>query len=284
LPYSVNEDLLKNEKPMAQFQIVKSANMLLGDLPTVDEKLNYINFYAHTLTKIDKQIGEFIDELYLVSDNGNRMADEALLVRISDHGEMGLAHGGMRQKAFNVYEETLNVPMVFSNPILFPSEDEQGENIPQRSSDELATLIDIMPTLAKIANVENPSKALQGINLLPIITEGIGVQDEIMFTFDDTKASSADHASAVLAANRIRCIRTKEWKYSYYFHALGSYPTRYELYRLTDSEDNEMENLAYNPEYADVRVELAEKLHEAEKRLLHRNAVSDGPIALNRNN
>jgi arylsulfatase A-like enzyme len=105
-----------------------------------------------------------------------------------------------------------------------------------------------------------------------------------MFTFDDTKASSADHASAVLAANRIRCIRTKEWKYSYYFHALGSYPTRYELYRLTDKEDNEMENLAYDPEHKEIRDELATKLQEAEERLLHRNAVSYGPIALNKNN
>ncbi|AXG69857.1 choline-sulfatase [Kordia sp. SMS9] len=282
LPYSVNEDLLKNKKPMAQFQIVQSANLLLGALPNDEKKLNYINFYAHTLTKIDKQIGEFIDELYHVSDTGNRMADEALVIRISDHGEMGLAHGGMRQKAFNVYEETLNVPMVFSNPKLFPSKDKNGNPIPQRSSDELATLIDIMPTMAAIANIQKPSKALQGNNLLPIINDGTGVQDEIMFTFDDTKASSADHPSAVLAANRIRCIRTKEWKFAYYFHALGSYPTVYELYKLTDDEDNEMENLAYNPEYKAIRDELAKKLHEAEKRLLHRNAVTDGPIALSR--
>jgi len=284
LPYSVNEDLLKNKKPMAQFQIVQSANLLLGALPNDEKKLNYINFYAHTLTKIDKQIGEFIDELYDVSEAGNRMADEALVIRISDHGEMGLAHGGMRQKAFNVYEETLNVPMVFSNPILFPSEDENGDTIPQRSSDELATLIDIMPTMAEIANVKRPSKALQGTNLLPIITDGTAVQDSIMFTFDDTKASSADHLSAVLAANRIRCIRTKEWKYAYYFHALGSYPTMYELYRLTDNENNEMENLIDNPEYKDIQDELALKLHEAEKKLLLRNAISDGPIAINRNN
>ncbi|WP_420572148.1 sulfatase-like hydrolase/transferase [Kordia sp.] len=282
LPYSVNEDLLKNKKPMAQFQIVQSANILLGDLPNDDDKLNYINFYAHTLTKIDRQIGQFINELYRVSDTGNSMADEALVIRISDHGEMGLAHGGMRQKAFNVYEETLNVPMVFSNPILFPSKDKNGNAIAQRNSNELATLIDIMPTIAAIANVENPSKALQGNSLLPIIAEGKSVQDEILFTFDDTKASSADHASAVLAANRIRCIRTKEWKFAYYFHALGSYPTMYELYRLTDAEDNEMENLAYNPEYKDIRDELANKLQEAENRLLRRKTVTDGPIALSR--
>ena len=39
--------------------------------------------------------------------------------RISDHGEMGLSHGGLRQKMFNAYEETIRVPLVFSNPWLF---------------------------------------------------------------------------------------------------------------------------------------------------------------------
>ena len=33
---------------------------------------------------------------------------------------MGLSHGGLRQKTFNVYEETINVPLVVSNPVLFP--------------------------------------------------------------------------------------------------------------------------------------------------------------------
>ena len=174
--------------------------------------------------------------------------------------------------------------MVFSNPILFPSQDENGNAIAQRASDELTTLIDIMPTMAEIANLKHPSKALQGNNLLPIITDGKAVQDSIMFTFDDTKASSADYPSAVLAANRIRCIRTKEWKYAYYFHALGSYPTMYELYELKDTEDNEMENLIDNPEYADVQKELATQLQESEKRLLLRNAISYGPIALSRKN
>ena len=283
LPYSVEEDLLKHEKPMAQFQIMKSANILLGDLPTREEKLNYINFYAHTLTKIDRQIGEFIDELYHVSSTTKkRLADDALVIRISDHGEMGLAHGGMRQKAFNVYEETLRVPMVFSNPILFPSETDQGDSIPQRKTDHLASLIDIMPTLADIVNIKKPLKVLQGKSLLPIIKEGKPVQDSIMFTFDDTKASSADYASAVFAANRIRCIRTKDWKYAYYFHALGSYPMAYELYRLSDDPDNEMTNLAYDPAYESVRIDLHKKLKESEEKLLRRKAIVDGPIYLNR--
>ena len=33
---------------------------------------------------------------------------------------MGLSHGGLRQKAFNAYEETIHIPLVVSNPVLFP--------------------------------------------------------------------------------------------------------------------------------------------------------------------
>ena len=55
---------------------------------------------------------------------------------------MGLAHGGMREKAYNAYEETIHVPLVVSNPKLFPS--------PVRT-EALASLIDLMPTVATLA-------------------------------------------------------------------------------------------------------------------------------------
>ena len=39
-----------------------------------------------------------------------------LVVRLADHGEMGMSQGGMREKEEQVYNETLLVPMIFSNP------------------------------------------------------------------------------------------------------------------------------------------------------------------------
>ena len=47
------------------------------------------------------------------------MLENTLIIRTSDHGEMGLTHGGQRQKNFNFYEESIRVPLVFSNPILY---------------------------------------------------------------------------------------------------------------------------------------------------------------------
>ena len=54
------------------------------------------------------------------------LRSRTVVARISDHGELGLSHGGLRQKMFNAYEETLRVPLVISNPLLFPHGAETG--------------------------------------------------------------------------------------------------------------------------------------------------------------
>lgn len=57
LPATVNEQLLKNKKPLAQELILLGMAGLLGPLPTNEDKLNYVNFYAYLLTHVDKEIG-----------------------------------------------------------------------------------------------------------------------------------------------------------------------------------------------------------------------------------
>jgi arylsulfatase A-like enzyme len=258
LPSTAHEQLLRNKKPMAQFQTNIAADGLLGVLKNDDMKLNYLNFYAYLLTKIDAQIGEFIDVLY--DDQEVNLANDAIVFRLADHGEMGMSHGGMRQKAFVAYEENMRIPMVISNPVLFP----EG-----KSSDELATLVDILPTLADMVNVAVPSD-VRGVSLLPIIESGEPVQEEILFTFDDTKSGSASLPSSVMAANRLRSIRTKEWKYTYYFDALGSYYKEFELYNLLEDE-NEEDNLAYNSDFKEIREDLHKRLKRLEETKLKIN-------------
>ena len=222
-------------------------------------KLNYINFYGYLLRQIDAQIGTVVDELYKEFD-GERLADNAIIVRTADHGEMGLSHGGMRQKAFVAYEEALRVPMVISNPVLFDAE--SGN----KSSDELATLIDIVPTLCDLLNIAPPEDC-RGTSLLPIVQSGKSVQNEILFTFDDTKSGSSSLPSSVKTCNRLRSIRTKTWKFTYYFDVLGAYETQYELYDL-NADPTEYTNLAYDPIYASVREELFQKLKKLEREKL----------------
>jgi hypothetical protein len=118
-----------------------------------------------------------------------------------------------------------------------------------------------------------PPSDVRGYDLTPLI-DGGSVQEEILFTFDDTKSGSSGLPSSVKTCNRLRTIRTKEWKFTYYFHALNSYETQYELYDLVN-DLQESTNLAYNPEYAEVRKEMYEKLKklEREKLLINENKI-----------
>ncbi len=69
---------------------------------------------------------------------------DTLIVRVADHGELGFSHGGLRQKDYTAYEEMIHIPMIFSNPRLFPCPVE---------TDCLAGLIDVLPTLLTVAGL-----------------------------------------------------------------------------------------------------------------------------------
>jgi len=250
LPPSWNEDLGANQKPAAQAQLKVVMARSLGALNGDVEKANYLNFYATLCEKVDAEINDFLDLFYEADgETPNALFEDTMIVRIADHGEMGMAHGGLRQKAFNVYEETMRVPMIWSNPVMFPV---------AQSSDALASLIDILPTAISLTGAnglsEEDQKALAGTDLTPILQgQQADVQDAVLFTFDDIRASSSTMQNVVAAPNRIRCVRTKEAKYAEYFQADSKYAPQYELYDLTapttgnaDGENGlEYDNLFY---------------------------------------
>ncbi|MFN3851868.1 MAG: sulfatase-like hydrolase/transferase [Spirosomataceae bacterium] len=250
LPKNINENLKENYKPVVQQLFLPYCNAGLGALTDETMQLNYLNFYGNLIRQSDSLINSVLDTLYQVYDTieGKSLAHDTIVIRTADHGEMGLTHGGMRQKAYNAYEETIHVPMVISNPVLFP----EG-----KMTDELMTLVDIMPTISTLLNVNNPlNYTLKGADLSPVIlgTATEPVQEEILFTFDDFRAGNANLLDPMPTANRIRCIREKDWKYSEYFYIAPegkdpkmSHPNEYEMYHLKE-DPHEMENLA-NPDH-----------------------------------
>ncbi|UCH96343.1 MAG: sulfatase-like hydrolase/transferase [Candidatus Aminicenantes bacterium] len=251
VPETINEKLKENGKPSAQWQLIHVQEKIEGKSLHNDpqKQINYLNFYGNLMKKADEQIGQVLQAL---EENG--LSESTIIVRTADHGEMGLAHGGLTQKMFNVYEETIHIPLIISNPVLFPE---------RKTTDHLASTIDILPTLAGLLKVE-PPEGLPGVDLSPLIREyeydngpkdDLNLRTEVLFTFDDFRVEG-DRPSAVAAANRIRCVRTKEWKYARYFHADSSYKEEYEMYDLKN-DPNELDNVAWpgSPRYEEVREE-----------------------------
>ena len=176
-----------------------------------------------------------------------------------------MSHGGLRQKAFNVYEETMSVPLIFSNPRLFP----EG-----RACAHPASLVDLVPTIATALAVDAPPE-LDGTDLGPSLRDPDGepAQDHVLFTFDDLHAGTGRVPEVVPGApGRIRCIREPRFKFARYFDAEGRHPDEFEMYDLLEDPD-ELENLAHpdHPRYADPDVarerdRLAAKLADVEAR------------------
>jgi arylsulfatase A-like enzyme len=177
----------------------------LGPLRDERAKLEYVNFYAHLHRVIDEQLGRVLTALGDPSDPDS-IRSRTMIFRCADHGEMGLSHGGLRQTAFNAYEETINIPLVVSNPVLFPS---------PKESDALVSLVDVLPTVASVAGTslngqakgrdlapliagkaapENDRLRRTAVDLGPIVTHPApseSIQDEIHFTYDDHQAATA---------------------------------------------------------------------------------------------
>jgi arylsulfatase A-like enzyme len=243
LPATLEEDLMHNWKPAAQWQLKAVMALSLGELksPHNVKEREYINFYGKLMRAVDQEIAQLLGEFYEQDSEGNfgaprELAKETLILRLADHGEMGLAHGGLRQKAFNVYDETLRVPFIFSNPeVVNPS----GK---PRYTTQPAGLIDIIPTLAGLLEL-TPPEYIRGTNLAAAVLDphmNHEIQESHLFTFDDVKTGNKNSGQTVNAADRIRCVRTKEWKYARYFDANGSYAEEYELYYIKGIEFNEL--------------------------------------------
>jgi arylsulfatase A-like enzyme len=276
LPPTADERL--DRKPAAHALQKYGQTAYIGALRSREDKLAYVNFYAYLHKLVDEKIGRVLAALGDPDDPAS-LRSRTVIVRTSDHGEMGLSHGGLRQKMFNVYEETLRVPLVVSNPILFPRPDE---------TDALVSLVDVVPTLLSLAGAEGGTR-LDGRDLAPILAahaqapreeaarvpvdlgrvlehenSARSVRDAVEFTYDDDSAATF-LKDTVPQPNHIRCVRERHLKYAVYVDPHDRARTQYELYdlerdpletdNLVDRDSGELRDSAY----AADRQRLAER-------------------------
>jgi choline-sulfatase len=232
LPASIDEDL--SGKPAVQALSRLGMDNYLGPLADRQARQDYVDFYAYLQRVVDRHVGRLLRALGPAQDETS-LRSRTIVIRTSDHGEMGLSHGGLRQKIFNAYEETIRVPLVISNPRLFPQ---------PRESDALVSLLDVVPTCLGIAGPGNRPQSLDGEDLSPLIYgRAPAVRDSVLFTYDDHQAGTAlQNASG--QPNRVRCVRDERFKYAVYLDPDARAQPEYELYDLQE-DPLEMRNLLH---------------------------------------
>jgi choline-sulfatase len=247
LPATVDEDL--RLKPRAQAAFLKIFN-LSGKLRNPTQKRNYLNFYGNLMRASDNYLVNVLAALDSVTTNGkSTLLDDTLVIRTADHGEMGLAHGGLRQKNFNFYEESLRVPLVYSNPRLFKT---------PRTSDALVSHVDFLPTLASLVAAPQSARApWQGRDYSSLVLrpKAPPVQDYVVFTYDDFQAGQAS-GPYVPPPQHITSIRETRWKLARYDDPAGTVRTEWEMYDLK-TDPLETTNLA-RPGYRRTAAEAAQ--------------------------
>jgi choline-sulfatase len=267
VPGTNGEDL--STKPTVQEDFLRIFN-LTGKPKTEEEKRAYLNFYGNLMRSSDSYLVNVLDKL---EETG--LLDKTLIVRTADHGEMGLTHGGLRQKNFNFYEEAIRVPLIYSNPKLFPQ---------PVSSDALVSHVDFLPTLASLAKAPKSARApWQGVDYSSIVLDpknGDSTQDYIVFTYDDFQSGQASPPYPK-PPNHIVAVREGRWKLAKYYdtgrraNAVGKpkKPPQWEMYDLKTDPEEEV-NLAHkgyerSPLQEKQLQRLKQKLEKVEKTRLH---------------
>lgn len=181
--------------------------------------------YFANISYIDNKIGGLLDVL-----ERTRMADNTIVVFVSDHGDM-LGEGGLWFK-MSPFEGSSRVPLMISSPNLTP-----------KRVDTPVSSLDVNATLADLAGIDISEIApwTDGQSLLPL-AEG-GVRDEPVYM---EYAAEGTYAPLVT-------IREGAWKYN---HCEIDPPQLFNL----ENDPQEMHNLAPDPEHAEVLAEFQGKV------------------------
>ena len=187
--------------------------------------------YYASISYMDAQVGRVLDALEELG-----LADNTIIVFTSDHGYLLGQHNKFQKQ--HLFEEATRVPFIVSIPWM--------KNQHGKATTHITELIDLYPTLAKLAGLKAPN-SLHGKSMVPLLKNpnSDGWKKEVAFTISRSGGES---------------IRTREWRFTQWgFGADGM-----ELYDLRN-DPGEFTNLAAKSKYS-VQLNKLKKQLEAKRR------------------
>jgi len=125
------------------------------------------------------------------------LADNSIIIILSDHGEMLYDHDNFLFHGRYLYDSLLKVPLFMKFPGLTPSV------ITQR-----ATTVDIVPTILALSSITPPS-LIQGISLVPPIS-GRSLEDDITFFSEIKEGDRVDKVAIRKGSRKLILDRLKQ--------------------------------------------------------------------------
>jgi arylsulfatase len=254
------------DKPSSQARFRNAAALVAGTPNAVQDDPTYwrgqLNTYYDLIVGTDEFLGAAVKE---VIDKG--VLDDTVIVRTSDHGELGSAHR-LQNKGITMYDEQNRLPFTVVYPKRFP----RGGR-----SQALGEAIDLVPTLLEIAGEPNPVARwpwLRGVSLVEALEHprAPGPRDSILYRIDEFPVYNT--GNAVPTKSHIRAIFDGRYKFARYVaiadqHFAGKELVDEQEYELYDTWNDpyEIRNLANDPGYQRLAKELLAWLYERENAL-----------------
>ena len=195
----------------------------------------YIASYYALVTEIDYHIGVIVKAL---EEEG--LLENTIVVYTSDHGDFVGRHGMIEKCAtgHNVYEETLRVPLIVSQPERI----KRGQVI-----DDLVEMFDLYPTLLELANLQLPSTrhGIDATSLAATLTGGTSAQREYIVS------ENWSQATVITKSHKLGIwLDPTEYAKGRDFRSYG------DMLFDRNKDPDEMHNLAGSGQYTDVERQL----------------------------
>ncbi len=207
--------------------------------PTMTEKekmqwryQRYMQDYLGTIASVDENVGRVLDYL---EENG--LMENTIIVYTSDQG-FYLGEHGWFDKRF-VYDESFKTPLLVS----WPGKVKAGSKM-----NEMVQNLDFAQTFLDAAGIPAPSD-MQGESLIPLLTGNTEkwTRDAVYYHYYEYPS--------VHMVKRHYAIVTKEFKLTHYYFDTDEWEL---IDRINDPQ--ELKNVYEDPAYAEIKVELHQKL------------------------
>jgi iduronate 2-sulfatase len=218
------------------------------DQLTDDLRREAIQAYSASISFMDAQVGKVIAALDRLG-----LSENTIIVFTSDHGYHMGEHGLWQKQS--LFEESARVPLLIIEP---------GAKGKKAVAQAPVSLVDIYPTLAKMAGINAPGD-LQGQNLQPLLQDpsasgrGWALSQVVRgggFRRVGASAAVGDNGDRFFGYS----LRTLRWRYTEWDEGKQGR----QLFDH-DADPHELKNLADAPEHSATVAALSEQLHAAVK-------------------
>ncbi len=239
-----------NNVPEIEKLVRKSKN--LEGLDTKERK-RILRAYYSMCEFADIQIKKIIDEI-----EKSGLKEKTLIIYSADHGDFAGFHNCYEKWDTLLYDAVVKVPLILQLP---------GVITQNKKIDSLVELIDVMPTILEILNIDIP-ETVHGKSLLPILKGKTEKHKETVFAQGGVEQEATLKPGEVTGEYKLKqqvlidypktmfrtkMIRTERFKYIYRLES------ECELYDLQNDPD-ELNNLINNPNYENIISLMKDKL------------------------